>query len=424
MKLIKKLLCIVLTAVIALSSAVSAGAEYYYYYGELDEFSTEIRPYVWAWMDGSSVVINAEYIQNADGYKFYRYNPETRKYKQIGKSAANSCSFVDTDIDSFTTYKYMVKAYQKNGSKTLHTKSSEIQEIEIGLLPPDVTVKMTNSKINISIAEDANVEGYEIYTCKHDKCDSLSDYIVSDFWGTSFNHPEHTGECMKKAGTLKDKNACAIKRSSDCDYYIQVRAYTKVDGEKVYSSSKLYSTIQPEVYINSTSNKAKDTIKIVTYRDDYNGWTITLSDEDKKILKAFAKQHFTDDMSKYEKLEYVAQYIHYNVDYAYDYTEIYNMSYVEAIFKAHKGQCLQYNGAMAAMAAYLGCNVRIIQGKRGTGEYNSWSHYWCEINVNGYYYLLDAGNKKDGLYYFIEPYESAYGYLRFDQPIYSTKKTK
>lgn len=77
------------------------------------------------------------------------------------------------------------------------------------------------------------------------------------------------------------------------------------------------------------------------------------------------------------------------------------------------GQCAQYNGAMAAMTAYLGYDACVIQGYRGSYSGYHWQHFWCEVNIQGRRYLMETGNYgKDGSWsYFMCPYEQTSGYV-------------
>ena len=97
-----------------------------------------------------------------------------------------------------------------------------------------------------------------------------------------------------------------------------------------------------------------------------------------------------------------------------DWNQISGKSFVEAIFKYKKGQCAQYNGAMACMMAYLGYNVRIVQGYRGTWNTNYWQHFWVEIPLYGVNYIMETGNygKNGSWMYFLAPYKYTSGYIR------------
>ena len=120
-------------------------------------------------------------------------------------------------------------------------------------------------------------------------------------------------------------------------------------------------------------------------------FTIKLSDKDIAIIEQFAAEHFDADDTLAEKLYKTHQWIHYNVDYAYageKWNEIVNLSYVDAIFNHKKGQCVQYNGAMASVLAYYGFDVYMVRGWTSPGT----QHFWTEVNLNGKTYKVECGN--------------------------------
>ena len=97
------------------------------------------------------------------------------------------------------------------------------------------------------------------------------------------------------------------------------------------------------------------------------------------------------------------------------WNDIQGMSYVEAIFSAKKGQCVQYNGAMAAMMTYLGYDVQLVQGYRYSSYSGStWQHFWVEAKIAGNTYVFETGNYgRDGTWsYFCKKYSETMGYMR------------
>lgn len=131
---------------------------------------------------------------------------------------------------------------------------------------------------------------------------------------------------------------------------------------------------------------------------------ITLKDKDVAILEQFAQEHFTEDMTMAQKLWITQQWIHKKVDYAYagsKWNSIVNLSYVEAIFVNRMGQCVQYNGAMAAMMIWFGYDVYMVKGWTDTGN----QHFWTEVVIDGKTYLMECGNygKNGNWHDFLEP---------------------
>ena len=114
---------------------------------------------------------------------------------------------------------------------------------------------------------------------------------------------------------------------------------------------------------------------------------IILNSSDIATLKAFANAHFCEQNTVSEKMYVAHQWIHYNNDYAYvgeKWNTIESKTYVDAIFNYRLGQCIQYNGAMAAMLAYQGFNVW-MEGIPGV-------HWTTYVEINGTTYHVECGN--------------------------------
>lgn len=143
---------------------------------------------------------------------------------------------------------------------------------------------------------------------------------------------------------------------------------------------------------------------------------INLSDRDYEIIEEFAAEHFSPDMTLSECLYETWWWIHCNVDYAYageKWNSIVNKTYVDAIFNYKMGQCVQYNGAMAAVLAYYGYDVYMVKGwtRPDFNNYQNSSsqHYWTEVMINGTRYYVETGNQgKNGDFwqYFFEDAEN------------------
>lgn len=163
-----------------------------------------------------------------------------------------------------------------------------------------------------------------------------------------------------------------------------------------------------EYDINSTVREMLDNAEltagkreITVYDRQYaeNGepveFTVRLSDSDYAIIEKFASEHFSPDMTLSECLYETWWWIHCNVDYAYadnGWDEICNLSYPDAVFNHQSGQCVQYNGAMAAVLAYYGFDVYMVKGWTNPPK-NTTQHYWTEVMLNGIRYYVETGNQ-------------------------------
>ena len=150
-------------------------------------------------------------------------------------------------------------------------------------------------------------------------------------------------------------------------------------------------------------------------KSSHSQWTSYISEKDKQILQKFIQQHFKAGMTREEQLWTTMEWIHNNVEYAYvqngAWAQITNKTYVDAVFTYRKGQCIQYNAAMAAMMAYLGYDVNLVQGYV-MSEGNQ--HFWCEVHINGKTYVMETGNagKNGDWMHFLEPYSEATEYIQ------------
>ncbi len=322
-----------------------------------------------------------------DQYRIYLYNTKTQKYTILKKTTSNS--YTHTKRTQLTTYKYAVKAVVNADGETLANK---YVEKSVTTLPTTPTIKLytKNKAVKVQWNKNTKADGYQVYR------------IVN--WGYEF----------ERVKTIKDKNATSWTNTglnNDYDYFYIVRSFKKVDGKYVYSefSEQKYSS-SSESRLNAATLNPKKSFKVYNAQGSksYLAWTATLSKNDIKILDKFAKKYFNSKMTRDEVLEITLRWINENVKYATgnDYYKIANLSYVEAIFSKKQGQCLQYNGAMASMMAYLGYNVRLIQGYRGNG-YSKWQHFWVEAVISGRTYVFETGNYgRDGSWsYFCKTYK-------------------
>lgn len=197
-----------------------------------------------------------------------------------------------------------------------------------------------------------------------------------------------------------------------CTYRVEVRGHYKIGGVEVTASN--------------VSSAALDTLPLIvnnaklTPHDAYNLYNIKVSPPaykatyyvsaaDKKILDDFAAEHFTAGMSNYDKIEYTWDWLNKNVTYASGnlYNDIISDSWVSACFVKKKGQCLQYNGALAEMLAYMGYDVYMLEmwlNPDGTNQ-----HFRAEVVIDGQAYSIEVGNNGSyaGWLWLFRPIESS-----------------
>lgn len=175
--------------------------------------------------------------------------------------------------------------------------------------------------------------------------------------------------------------------------------------------------------INTAELTQRDCVRFYNIKSDngYGGAPVEntslidyLTDDKIEILNNFAKEHFTDDMTNYDRLKYTWNWLHFNVRYANGlngnpaYSEIWNLSYAEASFVKQAGQCIQYNGAFAEMMAYMGYDVYMLE------MYTSGQHFRPEVSINGVSYGIEVGETSYDSppgYYWMWLFDSSKAYI-------------
>ena len=131
-----------------------------------------------------------------------------------------------------------------------------------------------------------------------------------------------------------------------------------------------------------------------TYKGNtYTSRQVTISDRDIQVLEQFARDHFGENWTAGQKVVYTAWWICNNSHYANgsDWSIIGGKGYADAIINCHLGQCAQYNGCLLEMMCWLGFDANMMFVPRNYG--GGWQHYWCDVNINGTLYYMEAGNE-------------------------------
>lgn len=279
------------------------------------------------------------------------------------------------------------------------TEFWEMKQTEIPTLKkPVVKVSTRNMAAGISWSWDYAADGYEVYR-------SLS---------------EESG--YEKIAAVTDAEEYIDAMSSNSFYYYyKVRSYRTVNGATEYSefsNAGETGTISSVLLCDDLQNGTGFPVyNRQCSEEDTTSYMCNLSENDKKILQNFIDENLSDCTTHEEMLWTTMMWIHNEVNYAdtsAEWNEISGLSFTEAIFVHRTGQCAQYNGAMASMMAYLGYDVSLVQGYRGSYPGNIWQHFWVEIDLGGRLYIIECGNQgSDGdWWYFLSPYEETRRYVR------------
>ena len=197
-----------------------------------------------------------------------------------------------------------------------------------------------------------------------------------------------------------------------CSYRVEVRGHYKIGGVEVTAANTSTAALDTlPLIVNNAKLTPHDAYKLYNIKVNPPVYKATyyVTAADKKILDDFAAEHFTPDMSNYDKIEYTWDWLNKNVTYASGslYNDIISDSWVSACFVKKKGQCLQYNGALAEMLAYMGYDVYMLEmwlNPDGTNQ-----HFRAEVVIDGQAYSIEVGNNGSyaGWLWLFRPIESS-----------------
>lgn len=267
------------------------------------------------------------------------------------------------------------------------------------LAAPVITVGKVSGGSQVKWNTVAYASGYEIYRYNGSSA-AASDYkLIATVQGGS-------------VASYTDAHGTS---SSHC---YKIRAYRNQPNGTIYSA---YSIAREdwtkEAILQGADLTPHNTFTVYNKQAaETTSYEKTLTENDIALLEKFAAENFPANCTREDQLWITLQWIHKNVNYAYAgdlWNSIADKTWVEAIFVHKAGQCAQYNGALAAMMAYLGYDVSMVQGYRGTYPGNYWQHFWPEVEIADKTYMMECGNygKSGDWYYFLCTYDQTSKYI-------------
>lgn len=335
---------------------------------------------------------------NVTSYLVQRYDAAKKKY--VNRKVTQSTYFTDYDLAEITTYKYRVLPIVKTDNKQWKGTAAALR-VTTGLQPVRVTLATQSKKIRLSWTPSAKADGYLIYR-------------------TQWINDWETGK-VKKLGKLANPAAKAYvdkKITSGVGYSYAVLSYKKLNGKTYLSDYEWVYSLSTNAVLAGVKKVPQRSYAVYNTQGTKTTllYNINLSDKDIATLDKFAKKYFKPGWTDVQKLQFTLTWINQNVTYATGnlWNKIESKTYVDAIFNNKLGQCVQYNGAMAAMIVHLGYPARLIMGYRGTWPNNIWQHFWVESPINGRVYVVECGNagRSGSWSYFFEPYKNTFGYIK------------
>lgn len=336
-----------------------------------------------------------------EGAQYYKIFMSTGGLYTEMKQTANDFALIK-DMEPGTRAHFLVKAY-KNGNVI---RTSPLLLVFINPDVPDAkTASYPKKKTYVVSWKRVECDGYDVFVddeITYDRAyDSLT-YNIDDFEyiGTA-EGADTLSLTVKDDDPMKPKAVC-------------VRAYCWDGDFKCYSSSSkiMVSNSAESVFNALKKGKSKKYVTVEKSFSSTSTYSKTyMTDNDLKILKKFAKKHFTSDMSDFEKVKVTYDYLTTHV--AYDKPYGMGGTYVSRAFKEHIGQCDSYSGAMGMMLAYLGYDSYLVRGFVG----NHSGHYWLEIRAGGNKYVIDPNSE-----FYVDPdYPSRYYFCaRYIDPFFKT----
>ena len=268
------------------------------------------------------------------------------------------------------------------------------------------------------ISDNCRISGYKIkmFSRKYDSASDtsttteLASYEVRDAKDIEEKNSYDDSTTVYKVANVKlpDGFSC----DPDLDYGYSISAIASIAGIEVDVETHQEVTFNKvELIVNTAKLTPHDSYPLynIKVNPPVHKDTYYVSAADKQILDQFAKEHFTPDMTNYDKIECAWRWVNQNITYASGnlYYDIIADSWVSACFVKKKGQCLQYNGALAELLAYMGYDVYMLEmwlGENGTNQ-----HFRTEVNIDGRAYSIEVGN--DGAYsgwmWLFQPIESS-----------------
>ncbi|MGN0633627.1 MAG: leucine-rich repeat protein [Oscillospiraceae bacterium] len=169
-----------------------------------------VKPTTFSCTD-TAIRINWNKVEDAAGYRIYRYNTSTKKWEKAATlSGADTLTYKQTGLKAGTTYKYKVKAYAKSDGKTYWGESSDTMTTTTK--PAKVVMKSsyssTASAVRINWNTVTGATGYRVY--RYDP--KTKKYVV--------------------IATIKDGSANTYRdsgRKAKTSYQYKVKAYRKVN---------------------------------------------------------------------------------------------------------------------------------------------------------------------------------------------------
>jgi hypothetical protein len=187
------------------------------------------------------------------------------------------------------------------------------------------------------------------------------------------------------------------------DEYIQVAEYPMFTRywEELTVSGALHSAFQGGEVQIEYDNRSPCTIRLIfSYNhcgsvihayQSQDDPTFTVSDQIvlDELISNVLEQYVREDMSDYEKVMAIHDYLVVNTVYTESEDKDY-LATVLSVLKDGRGQCQGYSEAFAALMIISGVETRIVSGKAFDSQMRFVPHAWNQVKIGGIWYHVDV----------------------------------
>ena len=263
--------------------------------------------------------------------------------------------FCDTGLSLGRVYYYQIVL---NDTWSEMTVSSNIISAQTELAVPELLkcYASSNTTVKISWQKSSKAQGYEIF--------------------------RKSGGKWTRVKTIKKGSATSVtlkKQTSGKTYQYRIRAYRKVNGEKVYSAYSMACKVK---------------LKNPTVKGTYSSGSVygpSLSSSEladvRRVVQSFKDNFIRSGMSDYEKAWAAFSYIRANCDYAWRGWQYNRANTAWGALVYGEAQCSGYARGMKALCDAIGVPCRYVHAN---SKAVNPSHQWNQVKIGGKWYVLDA----------------------------------
>lgn len=170
----------------------------------------------------TSLTLTWDKIDGVDGYRIYKYDATTKKYKYLKQlNGKDTNSYTDSNLVQGTQYRYRVRAFKLIDNVKKYGKYCPKYKTYTKPKKVSLKTKKGSKKVTLSWKKVTGAQGYRIYMKKGNGSFSKIKEIKK---GSTVSYT--------KSGLTKGKT-----------YYFKARAYREIDGVKVYGAYSKIKTV-------------------------------------------------------------------------------------------------------------------------------------------------------------------------------------